>query len=370
MDSIGAIYSRASSHIFGDWNACGKVMGLAPWLNHKWIESDIVVKEMTTIKAQRIEENIIDGKIYDEGNECRINKSLMMKLPLVARNDQDLFDSKGKMVRRRYDFDDNKSREDLSETENSKETKAATKSRLPTKVALDAISLASRIQEDLETVVMDFVDHFKQKMKTNNLCLAGGVALNSILNGRLTRELGFRNVFIPPYPGDDGIALGCCAYGLFGNTASSNHDFSIMRPKIWSKPISPYLGPQPSEPEIKAAIEYAAPWLEYESVPDDQERFDIMAEEIDSGGVIAWFQGRSESGPRALGHRSIIGTFNGRTIRQISGTRLIFVHLIHILAPSLLFDTLIGSLNDDSPLIYTGLVFALMSSTITTLIFN
>ena len=112
MDSIGAIYSRASSHIFGDWNACGKVMGLAPWLNHKWIESDIVVKEMTTIKTQRIEENIIDGKIYDEGNECRINKSLMMKLPLVARNDQDLFDSKGKMVRRRYDFDDNKSRED------------------------------------------------------------------------------------------------------------------------------------------------------------------------------------------------------------------------------------------------------------------
>ena len=110
----------------------------------------------------------------------------------------------------------------------------------------------------------DFVRHFKDVTGEDNLCLAGGVALNSVLNGRLCRELGFGNrVYVPPYPSDDGIAVGCCAYGLFGGgrgrrrkggdggggassrpSPSSDGDAAASSPRPWIGPLSPYL-PRP-----------------------------------------------------------------------------------------------------------------------------
>ena len=323
MDSVGALYSRASSHIFGDWNACGKVMGLAPWYGHEW-DKDMITEtsdsdtESDSITAQEIERPIISGKLYiEEGDDAfQSHRASMSGMPHIARNDPDLFDQDGNMIRkRRYDFDDNDTEdivieqpsEDGDDESEDTTTSIINKKRLPTKVALDAISLSSRIQKDLETVVIDFVDHCKQMTGETNLCLAGGVALNSVLNGKLSRDLGFKNVFIPPYPGDDGIAVGCCAYGLYGNMASSKSSLkSDSRPDFWSQPLSPYLGPNPSYSEIYSAIESAKNWLEVERISSDQERFDIMSKEIESGGVIAWYQGRSELGPRALGHRSIL----------------------------------------------------------------
>lgn len=296
MDSIGALYSRASSHIFGDWNACGKVMGLAPWMGHKWDVEDGKGKDK--LSAQILDKPILQGRLYEEGaDKLQIDRSYMKRTPLFARNDPDLFDDDGNMVReRRYDFDDNTVVSDDNYTK-----------KLPTNVALEAISLAHRMQIDLESTLLDFVRYCKDKTGHENVCVAGGVALNSVLNGRLSRELGFRNVFIPPYPGDDGIAIGCCAYGLFGNGALGNKsNIGTKRPKLWKNPISPYLGPYYSYDEILKAIEAASPWIEVELVAKDKRRFEIMSEELEQGGVIAWFQGRSEMGPRALGHRSIL----------------------------------------------------------------
>lgn len=296
MDSVGALYSRASSHIFGDWNACGKVMGLAPWIGHAWT---VPSEESEQITATNLTQPIMKGKLYHENVEdsFQVDRSAMMRTPFFARNDPDLFDNEGKMVRsKRYDFDGN----DSGEGEESSEVEK----NLPTNAALDAISLAYRIQNDLEDVALDFVKYCKDKTKQDNLCLAGGVALNSVLNGRLSRELGFKNVFIPPYPGDDGIAVGCCAYGLFGDQTGKTTETSES--KVWSQPLSPYLGPEYSQSALQAAIEEASPWLEVEKINDDKEKFEVMSKEIESGGVIAWYQGRSEMGPRALGHRSIL----------------------------------------------------------------
>lgn len=298
MDSAGALYSRASSHIFGDWNACGKVMGLAPWFGHTWRKDDFGDSE-DTITAEKLERPILKGKLQKEGKEkLQIDRSYMMGTPFFARNDPDLFDDEGNMVRkRRYDFDD-----DETESDSNYQRK------LPTNAALDAISLAYRMQVDLEDVMMDLVKYCKDKTGQDNLCIAGGVALNSVLNGRLSRELGFKEVFIPPYPGDDGVAFGCCAYGLFGNQAIKKKEEKddLSKPPVWKEPISPYLGPSYSYDDIQRAIDAASPWLDFELVASDKARYEIMSEEIESGGVIAWFQGRSEVGPRALGHRSII----------------------------------------------------------------
>jgi len=93
-----------------------------------------------------------------------------------------------------------------------------------------------------------------------NLCFCGGVALNSVLNGKLTRQLGFEQTFIPPYPGDDGIAVGCCAYGLYA--ASSRASPPNPTPPLWTQPLSPYQGPEYTEEEIDEAVANAAPWLE------------------------------------------------------------------------------------------------------------
>jgi len=311
MESAGALYSRASSHIFGDWNACGKVMGLAPWMGHKWMipcnDDNDGVEE---IAAEPLKHPIMTGQIYKEGDDgMQFDRSAMMGAPYFNRNDPDLFDEEGNMIRkRRYDFDDN-------ETVNTKnnnligEGGGNNAGQLPTNVALEAISLAHRVQIDLESVLMDFVKYCKDKSGQENLCLAGGVALNSVLNGRLSRELGFKKVFIPSCPGDDGIAVGCCAYGLFGNDAvskDSEKESSETKPKLWSEPLSPYLGPEYTTDDIDAAIEAAMPWIEVEKVNKNTARYDIMCKEIESGGVIAWYQGRSELGPRALGHRSIL----------------------------------------------------------------
>jgi predicted NodU family carbamoyl transferase len=74
--------------------------------------------------------------------------------------------------------------------------------------------LADRVQRDLEDVCLKWIRDLKEKTGAKNLCLVGGVALNSVLNGRVISELGFERVFVPPYPGDEGIAVGCAVYGL------------------------------------------------------------------------------------------------------------------------------------------------------------
>jgi predicted NodU family carbamoyl transferase len=304
MDSVGALYSRASSHIFGDWNACGKVMGLAPWNGHAWRDGNKI------ITPSQEDKRILWGTLYSEekGKLFQKDTGLLSGTPFIARMDADLFDDEGNFIRqRRYDFDDDNYEEPPRKDENRDDEDQD--KRLPTKVALDAITLAHRMQVDLETIIMDFVGHFKEETGEANLCIAGGVGLNSVLNGRLSRELGFEQTFISPYPGDDGIAVGCCAFALFGNEildARIGTQGNTSRPPIWKTPLSPYLGPDPTEFAIKQAIEAAAPWIEVEALRNEQQRIDLVAQEIESGGVVAWYHGRSELGPRALGHRSIL----------------------------------------------------------------
>ena len=110
------------------------------------------------------------------------------------------------------------------------------------------------------------------------------------------KKLGFEQTFIPPYPGDDGIAIGCCAYGLFGDHESSSssqeNDDAIM-PPLWNETLSPYLGPMPTVNDMKDAIAWAAPWLDVETIRDEDTRNDMIVDELASGGVVAFFLGGS-----------------------------------------------------------------------------
>ena len=112
------------------------------------------------------------------------------------------------------------------------------------------------------------------------------------------------------YPGDDGIAMGYYTFSLFGKTSgrdsSTDSEEEEEAPSLWNETLSPYLGPMPTNDEMKEAIAWASPWLDGETIHDVDERNDMIVEEFASGGVVATYHGRIELGPRALGHRNIL----------------------------------------------------------------
>ncbi len=156
MESMGAVYSRLSSHIFGDWNACGKVMGLASYGD---------------AAAAAGLPRFMEGELAVEDG-FRINWAALEALPRPN---------------------------EWREADQEKTRSYA--------------QLAFRVQDDLEAVALPWVRGLKDATGATNLCVCGGVAQNSVLNGRITRELGFEQVFIPPYPGDEGVSLGCALWG-------------------------------------------------------------------------------------------------------------------------------------------------------------
>jgi len=248
---------------------------------HEWSENGSVIRPELHTKP------IMYGHLYDDS--FGIDRTLLTGVPLIARADPDLFLEDGTQ-KKRYDFDDD---EPLVTSGDGAEEGSGAGRRLPAKVALEAISLAHRIQVDLETVLVGWIRYFKETTGESNVCLAGGVALNSVLNGRVSRKMGFDKTFISPYPGDDGIAVGCCAYGLFGSQSNDlEKDSDDRSVPLWDGPLSPYLGPDPNFLETRLAVEYAEPWLEIETVTNEDKRLTIMAEEIESGGVVAWYHSR------------------------------------------------------------------------------
>jgi carbamoyltransferase len=157
----------------------------------------------------------------------------------------------------------------------------------------DSADLAAAGQRAFENALLRLVSWLHSQTGEENLVFAGGTALNCSANGRIIRESEFQRLFIPPSPHDGGTAVGCALYGLLA-CLGQDSDFR------WT---NDFLGPEPDPAEIEAAVR---------SVPDDVvvERPDDLANALVDllarGRVVGLHQGRSESGPRALGNRSII----------------------------------------------------------------
>lgn len=157
----------------------------------------------------------------------------------------------------------------------------------------DSANLAAEGQQAFESALLRVARWLADETGQTNLCYAGGAALNCSANGRLVRESAFRGVFIPPSPHDGGTAVGCALYGMIAVLGQPS-DFR------WSHD---FLGPEIDESALEAALNGGAEDLVVERPQDLLER---VVEILAGGGVIAVHNGRSESGPRALGNRSII----------------------------------------------------------------
>jgi carbamoyltransferase len=160
----------------------------------------------------------------------------------------------------------------------------------------DCANLAAAGQRAFEDALLALARWLHRETGLENLCFAGGTALNCSANERLLRETPFKRVFIPPAPSDAGTALGCAVYGLT-ELAGLSCDY------LWR---DDYLGPPPRQEDIDAALA-DAPDLLVERLPGRDALCARVLDLLCAQKVVALFQGRSEFGPRALGHRSILG---------------------------------------------------------------
>ena len=160
------------------------------------------------------------------------------------------------------------------------------------------MDLAASIQVVTEEIVLKLAKSLRDETGVENLCLAGGVALNCVANGKLLQEKVFNDIWIQPASGDAGSALGAALVGWHqhqGHERVVNTNDSMK---------GTYLGPEFTNDDIIKYLEKInAPFQSH----SDPELFERLAEELEKGRVIGWFNGPMEFGPRALGGRSIIG---------------------------------------------------------------
>jgi carbamoyltransferase len=235
MPGLGALYSRVSSYIFADWNKCGEVMGLAPY-----------------------------------GRPAAMKPLLDLKNGELSVPEWGVDFDKPWLVEREPDWEKSPNMRHWED-------------------------LAWRVQNDTEKVLLERAIWLRETTGATNLCMAGGVALNCVANGRIAREAGFDNIWIQPAAGDDGIAIGCAYYGHLA--VQKNQRSFVMK--------HAYTGARYKDEQVHAAANKKLVRLQAlnrrsEDICGETAR--LLAE----GHVLGWFQDRSEFGPRALGNRSIL----------------------------------------------------------------
>src|SRR6266496_252125 len=234
MPGLGALYSRASTYVFGDWNKCGELMGLAPYGRREQFRH---LLELT------------DGKLHVPHWTTDFRQPYVM-------------DSGG--------WEGNPSMRHWED-------------------------LAWRVQDDTENVLLARARWVRETTGAKNLCIAGGVALNCVANGRLVRESGFENIWIQPAAGDDGIAIGCAYYGYL----------EVLRQRRSFVMDHSYVGKRYTDGDIDSALAKFLVRIQTTATRSDDicgETAKLLADQR----VIGWFQGGSEFGPRALGNRSLL----------------------------------------------------------------
>src|SRR4029077_2702758 len=280
MDGLGALYSRVASYIFADWNKCGEVMGLAPYGRPNSFKPLLAMK---------------DGELHVPEWDAEFNQ------PWTP--------------------------------DGVKKWEASPAMRHWEDVAW-------RVQHDAEEVLLARARWLRETTGDRNLCLAGGVALNCVANGRIVREAGFDNVWIQPAAGDNGISIGCAYYGRLA-LQKKPRSF-VMKQATLGVAYSDDVVRRTGNPLLVSRKTFNGPG---QSIC--REAAKLLAE----GNVFGWFQNRAEFGPRALGNRSILGDPRRAEMKDILNKRVKFRQAFRPFAPIVPYeranDIFVGE--DESP---------------------
>jgi carbamoyltransferase len=301
--SLGLLYS-AFTYFTGFKVNSGeyKVMGLAPYGEPKYV--DVILNELIDIKE--------DGSFRLNMDHCTYPYGLTMT---------------GSAFERLFDGPPRKPESNLTQRE---------------------MDLARSVQVVTEEVMLRTARHIHKMTGEQYLCLAGGVALNCVGNGRILREGPFKDMWIQPAAGDAGGALGAALFvwhQLLGNGRVVD-DVNDLQ-------AGSYLGPSYSEAEVRQFLDSHGYPYEYMA---DGAAAGRVSELIADGKVVGWFQGRMEFGPRALGSRSIIGDARNPKMQSQMNLKIKFRESFRPFAPSVLMENLGDCFELDRPSPYMLMV--------------
>ena len=297
--SIGLLYSAFTYYLGFKVNSGEyKVMGLAPYGKPKY--KDLIIKKLIDLK--------------DDGS-FRLNMKYFnyaTGLTMTNKNFSNLF---------------------------------AHKAREPEKELLTQfhMDIAASIQAVTEEIVLKLTKSIAQETQIKNLCMAGGVALNCVANGKILKNNIFENIWMQPASGDAGGSLGAALafwYHELGEKRSIPSDLDDMK--------GSYLGPSFKNDHIeKTLISLGANFRKY----DEKNLINLVVEELKNEKTIGWFQGRMEFGPRALGARSIIADPRSDKMQKELNLKVKFRESFRPFAPSILREDVNDwfDINTDSP---------------------
>ena len=204
------------------------------------------------------------------------------------------------------------------------------------------MDIAASIQKVTEDIMVKLARSLKKEFQISNLCLAGGVALNCVANGKILKEKIFDNIWIQPAAGDAGGSLGA-ALALWHNEQNKPREINLNDSMQGS-----YLGPIYSQKEIEKELNNIG--AVFSSI-NENELIENTAEDLSKGKIVGWFQGRMEFGPRALGGRSILGDPRSSSMQKNLNLKIKYRESFRPFAPSILKNDLAEwfDLDIDSP---------------------
>jgi carbamoyltransferase len=186
--------------------------------------------------------------------------------------------------------------------------------------------IAASIQRVTEDLLLGMARNVRRQTGMKNLCVAGGVGLNSVANSRILRETGFEQIFVQPAAGDGGGALGAALWA---------YNSLLGKPRTFRMEHA-YWGKNYSDAEVRTFLTEQN--IPHQYIADDSKLLDATVERLRDGKVIGWYQGRFEWGPRALGNRSIIADPGHPHMKDIVNTKIKFREPYRPFAPSVLAE--------------------------------
>ena len=194
------------------------------------------------------------------------------------------------------------------------------------------MDIAASIQKVIEDAMVKLAKHVRDITGSENLCLAGGVALNCVANGKILKEKLFKNIWIQPASGDAGGSLGAALL-------AAHQYYKFKNVKMQSGldlQKGSYLGPSFSENEITAFLNrHNYPFIKYETT---EQRNISLAKELKDGKILGYFDGRMEFGPRSLGARSILGDARNKDMQSLMNLKIKFRESFRPFAPAVLIE--------------------------------
>jgi carbamoyltransferase len=287
--STGILYTATTQFLgFPHYGDEGKVMGLAPYGRPRYMEEfrDIIRED----EGGRFRLNLDFFRHHAEGVEMSWNEGS----PVIGRIYSDEF---------------------VKRFGPAREQGAA--------LTMREHDIAASLQQRLEEIGFHILNHLHEQTGLTDLGLSGGVAYNSVMNGKILLNTPFRRVFVQPAAGDSGTAVGAC-YQIYNGLLKQPRSF-VME--------GAYTGPEFTDEEITAELERSN--LSFETYTDE-ELTRRAAEDIADGAVLGWFQGRMEFGPRALGNRSIVVDPRRPDMKDILNERIKKREPFRPFAPSIL----------------------------------